>query len=91
MSKISTSWHGEQVAFFSYEKTEAQVIETYGNRQIEIHISGKHRLKLSSIIIKELDELNNTFKRLRVTKKIPCNCDMCLRSDESHLSLIMLN
>lgn len=66
---------------FTYEDTDAQVIETYGNKKIEVRIHGKDCVRLSSIIIKEIDELNDGFKRLRVKKFIPCNCSVCEASD----------
>ena len=66
---------------FTYEDTDARVIETYGNKKIEIRIKGMRCTNLASIIIKEMDELNDSFKELEVKKMIPCNCSDCKQSD----------
>jgi len=39
---------------FEYEKTEAQVVETYGLKKLEIRVRGKHCVHLSNIIIIEV-------------------------------------
>lgn len=66
---------------FHYQKTDAQVIETYGKRSLEIRIKGLHPVRLSSIIISELDRLNDSFERIKVKKLIPCSCTECQESD----------
>ena len=69
---------------FQYEGTEAQVVETYGHKKLEIRVRGKHCVRLSSIIIREIDELNDGFKRIKVKKLFPCNCKTCQQLDEPH-------
>jgi len=69
---------------FAYEGTEAQVVETYGHKKLEIRVRGKHCVRLSSIIIREIDELNAGFKRIKVKKQFPCNCPTCKKSDQPH-------
>ena len=69
---------------FEYEGTEAQVVETYGHKKLEIRVRGKHCVRLSSIIIREIDELNEGFKRIKVKKLFPCNCTACQKLDEPH-------
>ena len=67
---------------FTYENTDAQVIETYGHKKIEIRVRGEHCVRLSSIIIREIDELNAGFERIQVDKSIPCNCSKCRQQEE---------
>ena len=69
---------------FHYQDTDAQIIETYGSKKLEIRIKGKHCVNLSSIIIHEIDKLNEGFERIKVKKMLPCNCDYCLKGDDRH-------
>ncbi len=69
---------------FHHQNTDAQVIETYGNKKLEIRIKGAHCVVLSSIIISEIDKLNDSFKRIKVKKLIPCPCTTCRQSDSPH-------
>ncbi len=69
---------------FEYENTQAQVVETYGHKKLEIRLSGDHCVKLSSIIIREIDELNDGFKEIQVKKLLPCICSQCKTSDTPH-------
>ncbi|MGB1206135.1 MAG: COR domain-containing protein [Chitinophagales bacterium] len=66
---------------FHHQNTDAQVIETYGKKKLEIRIKGIHCVHLSSIIISEIDKLNDSFKRIKVKKLIPCPCSDCKKSD----------
>ncbi|MCG8332150.1 MAG: leucine-rich repeat domain-containing protein, partial [Chitinophagales bacterium] len=67
---------------FHYQNTDAQVIETYGKKTLEIRVKGAHCVHLSSIIISEIDKLNDTFNRIKVKKLIPCHCSDCQHSDD---------
>jgi Leucine-rich repeat (LRR) protein len=69
---------------FEYENSQAQVVETYGSSKIEIRIRGPRSTNFSSIIIKEIDELNSTFNQLRYEKMIPCNCGTCKQGKQPH-------
>ncbi|NET39059.1 MAG: hypothetical protein F6K19_44980, partial [Cyanothece sp. SIO1E1] len=62
---------------FHYQNTDAQVIETYGNKRLEIRVRGAHCVYLSTIIISEIDKLNASFPRIKVKKRIPCPCREC--------------
>jgi len=66
---------------FHYENTDAQVIETYGKRKLEIRIRGAHSVQLSTIIISEVDKLNASFKRIKMKKLVPCSCKECQQSE----------
>ncbi len=60
----------------------AEVIEDYPRREIQIRVSGKGRKELLTIVSYELDKIHDTFRTLRVSKWIPCNCDVCKVSTE---------
>lgn len=76
------SW--QSGCIFALDETDAQVIETYGTRKIEVRITGSFKIRLSSIIIKEIDELNGSFENLKVRKLIPCNCKNCIKLKTPH-------
>lgn len=69
---------------FHHQNTHAQVIETYGKRKLEIRVRGAHIVQLSTIIANEIDQLNASFKRIKVKKNIPCSCRECKDATTPH-------
>jgi small GTP-binding protein len=65
-------------------KTNAEVIEYYGKREIKIRVAGKHKKELMTLVTYELDEIHASYKRLKYSKLIPCNCDKCKNNQEPH-------
>ena len=60
------------------DNTKAEVIEYYGKRQIKIRVSGTNKRGLMTIVMHELDRINDSYnKRLKYQKLIPCNCEVC--------------
>ena len=57
--------------------TYAEVIETYDSREIQVKLSGSNKRGLLELIVAKLDEIHNSYHRLKVDKLIPCNCDTC--------------
>lgn len=57
--------------------TRAEVIETYGKREITIRVEGNARKVFLNIISDAFDELHRQFEGLKVEKKVPCNCATC--------------
>ncbi|RNI21792.1 COR domain-containing protein [Rufibacter latericius] len=55
----------------------AEVIETYGNREIVIRVSGEERKEFLAIILHEIDKINESYSNLKVKKLVPCNCRVC--------------
>jgi len=43
-------------------------------KQIEIRIKGDNKRGALEVTHHYLDQINNTFKKLNITKKVPCNC-----------------
>ena len=66
------------------DNTFAEVIETYDRREIKIRLSGTNKRDFLAVITYKLDEINNSYERLRVKKMIPCNCSVCKNSQEPH-------
>lgn len=65
-------------------QTKAEVIEHYGKREIKIRVAGKHKKELLTVVAYELDEIHASYKRLKYSKLIPCNCATCKNSQELH-------
>ena len=59
------------------DKTKAEVIEYYGKREIKIRVAGRYKRELLNTITYELDKIHDSYKRLKYSKLIPCNCHQC--------------
>ena len=59
------------------DNTKAEVVEYYGKREIKIRVAGIDKRGLLSIVAYELDKINASYKRLKYSKLIPCNCPTC--------------
>jgi hypothetical protein len=64
------------------DRTTAEVIEHYGQREISIRIVGQHKKELLTIVAHELDKIHDSYRRLKVSKWIPCNCSVCKDSQD---------
>jgi internalin A len=67
-------------------RARAEVIETYRpyKGEIRLRVSGVHNKELLSIVANEIDQINATFEKIKVTKKIPCTCEECREDKEPH-------
>ncbi|MFH0733039.1 MAG: COR domain-containing protein [bacterium] len=57
--------------------TYAEIIENYNQKEIIINIKGFDKKELLTIIVEDIDRINNKFNNLFVKKLVPCNCIMC--------------
>jgi hypothetical protein len=73
--KQKNVWKGGVV--LEKDRTYAEVVEYYGKREIRIRVTGMHKKELMTIVVHELDQILNTYKRLKYDKMIPCNCNNC--------------
>jgi internalin A len=64
--------------------TKAEVVEYYGKREIKIRVAGRRKKELMTIVTYELDEIHSSYRRLKYSKLIPCNCAKCKNSQEPH-------
>jgi len=55
----------------------AEIIEYYGKREIQIRIRGKNKGDMLAIIDYEFDKIHSTYRHLRFSKLVPCNCKLC--------------
>ena len=66
------------------DKTRAEVIEHYHQREIRIRVSGNHKKELLAIIRHELEKIHNSYELLKYQILVPCNCDQCKDSQSPH-------
>ena len=77
-------WVWREGVILEKDETMAEVIENYGKREIRIRVAGKHRKEFMTIVTYELDKIHDTYKRLKYSKLIPCNCEGCKGSQEPY-------
>jgi Leucine-rich repeat (LRR) protein/GTPase SAR1 family protein len=66
------------------DNTRAEVIEFYNQKEIQIRVTGNFPCDLLTIVVHQLDDIHRTFKRLKVTKLVPCNCVTCAENPTPH-------
>ncbi|NEO68320.1 COR domain-containing protein [Moorena sp. SIO3H5] len=66
------------------DNTKAEVIEYYEQREIKIRVTGRHKRDLLTTVTYELDQIHDSYNRLRCSKLIPCNCSSCKNSQKPH-------
>ena len=62
--------------------TKAFITEAYdrGRRGLLINVRGTEPKEFLTIVSEEIDELNSTYKQIKVEKLIQCNCTKCVES-----------
>ncbi|MEM9276899.1 MAG: COR domain-containing protein [Cyanobacteria bacterium P01_F01_bin.143] len=69
------------------DNTKAEIIEKYSLREIRIRVVGANKRDFMTIIAHEIEKINNSYKRLKYQKLIPCNCTRCKNLCFTHKSL----
>jgi Leucine-rich repeat (LRR) protein len=72
-------WVWKSGVILEKDKTQAEIIEYYGKREIHIRVHGNNKKELLNIVSYELDKINSSYERLKdkCKKLIPCNCERC--------------
>ena len=72
-------WVWKSGVILEKDKTQAEIIEYYGKREIHIRVHGNNKKELLNIVSYELDKINGSYERLKdkCKKLIPCNCERC--------------
>lgn len=63
------------------QNTKAEIIETYGEKEIQIRVEGKNKKEFLAVILDTLDKIHASYSNLKVSKLIPCNCKECVASE----------
>lgn len=64
--------------------SKAEVVETYGKREIKIRVTGDDAKNFLTIISEEIDRIHYKFDQIKVKKKIPCSCTVCRNDITPH-------
>jgi internalin A len=71
-------------AVFTNGSARAEVIESYGNREIRIRVSGHEQKVWLSVITHELEKIHRSYDHLKYETLIPCNCSDCKGSQNPY-------
>jgi hypothetical protein len=79
-------WVWKSGVILEKDKTQAEIIEYYGKREIYIRVVGQNKKELLNIVSYELDKINSSYERLKdkCKKLIPCLCNKCRDSQQPH-------
>jgi len=78
------SWVWCNGAVLHRDGTRAEVIENLSERRIYICIFGPEIAEFRAIITDTLDEISNSYHKLKYEKMIPCNCGICIKKNSPH-------
>jgi hypothetical protein len=71
-------------AVFERDGARVEVVESYDKREIVVRAAGEQRKELMTIVTYELDKIHDSYKRLKYSKWIPCNCEGCEGGQEPY-------
>ncbi|MEG3436506.1 COR domain-containing protein [Pannus brasiliensis CCIBt3594] len=77
-------WVWKNGVILHYKGTRAEIIENLFDRRIYIRFSGRNIEQLRSIVSFQLDEISESYHKLKYDKMIPCNCRKCVIEKEPH-------
>jgi internalin A len=68
------------------DRTRAEVVEyyRYHKGEIRIRIFGAHKRDLLTTIRHEFEKIHRSYKRLRFSTLVPCNCEICKGNQRPH-------
>ncbi len=66
----------KQGIILAWRNAEAEILETYGSREISIRVQGRNKKLLMTLITECIDQINDSFNHLEVRKLIPCHCEL---------------
>jgi internalin A len=65
-------------------RTRAEVIEYYGKREIHVRVTGEQKRDLMTVIRHELNQIHDTYRKLKYDELIQCKCYSCKDNPEPH-------
>jgi len=78
-------WNSGMILHHPTYQTDAEIVETYLDRDLLVWVKGGRRKEFATTIIDEINLLNATYgKNLVVTTLLPCICATCRNSDQPH-------
>lgn len=65
--------------------TDALIEEDWAKRTISIRATGINPSGMMKMIVSEMEDINDTYPGIEVTKKVPCICSSCISANEPEL------
>ena len=70
------------------DQTQAEVIEYYGKREIQVRVAGGQKRDLMTLIRDRLKQIHDAYKGLKYDELIQCNCSTCKDNQEPNFYTI---
>ncbi len=70
-------WVWRRGVILEREETRTEVIESYDARDIGIRVAGRNCRDFMTVITEQFDAIHEQFEKMKVEKRIPCNCAEC--------------
>ena len=77
-------WIWKKGIILQMGENQAEVIESYDQKKIEIIAVGDEPKEIMTEVVREMDELNATFDKIKVEKLVPCTCQECEENTVPH-------
>ncbi|MGK7897168.1 MAG: COR domain-containing protein [Xenococcus sp. (in: cyanobacteria)] len=77
-------WVWRNGVILERDGTSAEVRENISDRRIYLRFSGTNISEFRAIITDRLDEISQSYHRLKYEKMVPCSCSICRSSSEPH-------
>lgn len=81
---INGSIYWKNGVIIKFEESEALIVSEELDRKIKIAIKGNKKKELLGIIRWEIGNIHKTLNNPSVKEMVPCICNQCLESEESH-------
>ena len=78
------SWVWRNGVILERDGTSAEVSENLFERRIYLRFNGNSINEFRAIIADRLDEISQSYHKLKYEKMVPCSCSSCLHSSEPH-------
>ena len=69
-------------AILARQGARAEVVEHYSRREVRVRVAGQEKKGLMAIVAYELEQIHDSFNRLKYSALIPCRCDKCKAAEE---------
>ena len=77
-------WVWRNGVILERDGTRAEVRENISDRRIYLRFSGTSIAEFRAIIADQLDEISQSYHKLKYEKMVPCSCSICQSSSEPH-------
>ncbi|MBX2929212.1 MAG: TIR domain-containing protein, partial [Saprospiraceae bacterium] len=78
-------WNNGMLLYHPTYQSWAEIVETYGEREIRIWVKGGSVREFATLITDEINLLNETYgKTLAVKRFLPCVCHICRKSESPY-------